>query len=696
MARLYLYTDLTLPQIVKIVHHCESTGQVPGKDSANKKLNSMFDQQPRWLRPNSSNMVDRLEALSNSPTRATPTPVRPRPHSASDPSPYMGGAGGGIFDFLPDSGSSPSPFGLSPASALTPDLAGREFTARDFTARDFSNSPGGRSSNYDDYAEFMADSEMSKDDDQRFLNFVRKTTFMSTSTDHTTGSFQELLSDKSLPYVQAVRRLVKRFTLPVNGNRHASPALQTDDGPIPSWNIDRDCPTTLQSRPPPLAGDFVSAFLYDTSVDCDLFSPFHKRRLCYCAARASLPASPWVAPGGATLRTQRLFSLGPQPDDISTFDSCGNTLLHHIASNDASGFLFTIIAGNSVDRILNARNTAGQTFMHLINASTLATLNKDLLFQLLLLKNFNIEAKDVYGRTVFHMLLAHGVPLQNVATLLQRYGTVKCNTRDAFGVIPFTSAAAQSSDAESQAMEVDGVFSPATNPTATSAQQQNDRWPESRIIEDVREAQEAPSREDAHGYNGLHSLARATLSLRSAVDRNNVLLRMTPERPRRGDRSPDQELDSSTRKMQWRYELAQALLLAGVDPNHYDKQGNTPLMAFAAELPEDDDYKTGPDILTLLVKNGAKVDARNRAGETALHVAVRCGRKLAVRTLFKLDANIHTRDADGRSLLDVADAKVRGTTDGDPRMYAHFEACRAWLSGNGAVQDPTVLQEWGS
>ena len=386
-------------------------------------------------------------------------------------------------------------------------------------------------------------------------------------------------------------------------------------------------------------------------------------------------------------------------DDIGTFDSCGNTLLHHIASNDASGALFTIIAGGSVDRILNARNTAGQTFMHLINASLLASLNKDLLFQLLSLKSFNIEAKDVYGRTVFHMLLAHGVPIQNVSMLLQHYGTVKCNTRDAFGVKPLPNVVPQSAEADAYAMDVDSVFGPVANNTDAFVQQEQNRLPgrlEARIIHDIRQAQEAPAREDLNGQNGLHSLARATLSLRSVVDRNIVLLRMTPEKSRRGDRSPDQELDSSTKKMQLRHELAQALLLAGVDPNHYDNQGNTPLMAFAAELPEDDDYKTGPDILTLLVKSGANVNARNRAGETALHVAVRCGRKLAVRTLFKLDANIHTRDADGRSLLDVADAKVRGTTDGDPRMYAHFEACRAWLSGNGAVQNPSVFQEWGS
>jgi ankyrin repeat protein len=391
--------------------------------------------------------------------------------------------------------------------------------------------------------------------------------------------------------------------------------------------------------------------------------------------------------GGITLRAQQVHAQGPQPEDLTLVDRCGNTVLHYIASNDASPMLLSLIVNGAMDRILKTRNTAGQTFLHLVNASLLSSINRDMLFRILLSKSFDLSVKDHYGRTIFHMLLAHGVPEQIVQSLLRNYGTMSCNTRDAFGVIPDPVLAAQSfgEDLGSQQVNMGDLL--------TSEQS---RLPETHLIEDISRAQEAPNREDANGSNGLHSLARATLSLRSVVDRNNVLFRTTSERGRRGDRSPEQELDSSARKMQLRYELAETLLLAGVDPNHYDVQGNTPLMAFAAELPEDDDYKTGPNILALLVNKGANINARNRAGETALHVAVRCGRKLAVRTLVKLGANVHARDADGRSLLEVADVKVKGTYSGDPKAYAHFEACRAWLSGNGAVQEPTVLQEWGS
>ncbi|KAK0388016.1 hypothetical protein NLU13_4260 [Sarocladium strictum] len=688
MVRLYLYTDLTLPQIVKIVHHCEDSGQIPGKDSANKKLNLMFDQQPRWLRPNSSSMVQRLEALSSSPTRTTPSPVQfpSRPHSASDPSPWRG-----AFDFLPESGTTPSPYGLSPASALTPDLSGREFASGGFA---YSPATGSSYEGSVQSNDFRAELENHRGGDQAFLDFVRKTTFMSTSTDHTTGSFQELLSDRSLPYIQAVRRLVKRFTLPVTGTINGSPPSQTGHGPS-SWATERDCPTPFHLSPFPLPGDFVSAKFFNALGDCDSSTLEHKRRSCYCAARATLPSSPWVMPGGLTPRTQRILTQGPQPEDLTIVDKCGNTVLHYIASNDTSLWLVQLIVSGAVDRILETRNKAGQTFLHLVNASLLASIDIDMLFRILWTKCFDLSAKDHYGRTIFHMLLLHGVPPPVVQGLLRAHGTLSCNTRDAFGVIPHPDLTSNAPGAQAtwQQMELDDIFA-STATTAISPE--HNRLPETQIIEDISRAQDAPRREDANGSNGLHSLARATLSLRSVVDRNFEMLRPTSERGRRGDRSPDHELDSSSSKMQLRYELAETLLTADVDPNHYDIHGNTPLMAFAAELPEDDDHKTGPNILKLLVDKGANIHGRNRAGETALHVAVRCGRKLAVRTLVTLGANVHVRDADGRSLLEVADVKVKGTSSADAKAYAHFEACRAWLSGNGAVQEPSIVQEWGS
>jgi hypothetical protein len=187
----------------------------------------------------------------------------------------------------------------------------------------------------------------------------------------------------------------------------------------------------------------------------------------------------------------------------------------------------------------------------------------------------------------------------------------------------------------------------------------------------------------------------ASLSVKSFMDKAN-LTPTSQGRHRKRGKTAEEMLDSSEERLQLRLSLAEGLLNAGVDPNHYDTYGNTPLMAFCAELPEDDDYKTGPAIIQALLEHGANIEARNRSGETALHIAVRCGRKLAVKKLIEEKASVHVRDAAGRGVLALADAKMQTCGEDVPVDYCHYEACRAHLSGKGfAVQEPTIMQEWG-
>jgi predicted RNA-binding protein Jag len=209
-----------------------------------------------------------------------------------------------------------------------------------------------------------------------------------------------------------------------------------------------------------------------------------------------------------------------------------------------------------------------------------------------------------------------------------------------------------------------------------------------------------PPEPRSHGRNGLHCVAAAILSPESLLSKYRKIEQrdssIAPEiaKLRKLCFRPTVNVkgnDSSHDRLALRRKIVLHLIEAGVDVNHYEHDGNTVLMAFAAELPEDDDYKTPVSILTDLIEAGANVDAHNRS---ALHVAVRRGRKLAMRTLVQAGANVYARDGEWRSVLDVADVKIRQAKD--VKSYAHFEACRAWLSGAAmAVQDPTVLQEWG-
>ncbi|KAK1773654.1 hypothetical protein QBC45DRAFT_455324 [Copromyces sp. CBS 386.78] len=143
----------------------------------------------------------------------------------------------------------------------------------------------------------------------------------------------------------------------------------------------------------------------------------------------------------------------------------------------------------------------------------------------------------------------------------------------------------------------------------------------------------------------------------------------------------------------------------GVNPNAYDKFGTTPLMAFTQHIPDDEDDKsrTLQSILETLIRGGANIEARNRKGETALLIAARLGRKTALRVLLEQGANVRARDKWGRGVLEVLDWGVLGCTGSVNRVpgqgeklsgreegikereelarYARLEACRGLLTG---------------
>ncbi len=89
------------------------------------------------------------------------------------------------------------------------------------------------------------------------------------------------------------------------------------------------------------------------------------------------------------------------------------------------------------------------------------------------------------------------------------------------------------------------------------------------------------------------------------------------------------------------------LLRYEADPNVEDRDGNTPLIYCAIG-----DFTDG---VRVLVGKGAKVDAQNRAGETALIKAVRARNVAMVRLLLSLGADPKLQDnASGYSALDYA------------------------------------------
>ncbi len=77
-----------------------------------------------------------------------------------------------------------------------------------------------------------------------------------------------------------------------------------------------------------------------------------------------------------------------------------------------------------------------------------------------------------------------------------------------------------------------------------------------------------------------------------------------------------------------------------------DVLGNTALF-YAADRGE-------PELIDLLVKGGAPVDAENRQGATPLIAAARAGHDLAIRRLLAAKADPRRTDYSGKSALDWA------------------------------------------
>lgn len=629
----------------------------------------MLDKEPRWLHPKTNTDMDRRVAeLSNSPTRSprTSSVSTGRPHSFSDPMPYLSSAP----SFNVETATRPSTRNASPAgdwsaSAPYPGLnaSGYHAHAPEFLGGSAQTSRGSTAS---------PNEGLGLDHNDLFGVFLRQTTFMSSSTDQTTGSFHRVLSGYSEPYIRTVRRLVKRFTLPNNNNRQSvSPISERPEPAQTSWVDDDDAPSVYRERPYPLPGDFLN------------MGPSFQQP--HTPANQEFSNSPWTMGSLLTQDGDRILSYGITQADVNVCDDFGNTVLHFLVARGTIGSVIGALRIGLCAPIINAQNSAGQTFLHLATRTWLENTNCfNQLVNTLMCLNFDFYTRDHYGRNIFHVLRQEEVEFSHI---LQCFDLQHYAKRDAFNVVP------RSQFEFTDAMDVD----------YSTAQQGIEQSPEfaavadmiqdSKLLRYVRLCQQTPQLEDGDGRNGLHCLAMASLSMRHVSEVS--LLPTTPDTQRRRSQGPDNNLDSSEHLLQRRLAYINDLLDSRVDPNHYDHQGNTPLMAFAAQLPEDDDYKTGPKILETLLDRGAEINARNRAGETALHIAVRCGRKLAVRTLVKRGANVFARDAAGRSVLDVADIKMANLIDDDPRAYAHFEACRAWLSGQGhAVQQPTAIQEW--
>ncbi|TDZ47636.1 putative POTE ankyrin domain family member M [Colletotrichum trifolii] len=696
MARLYVYTTLPLTKIVEVVHRATpGTRDCPGKDSANKRLNAILDKEPRWLHPRTRTDMDRrIGALDSSPTRQTlPDHAFTREYTRSTSS---GDKSYLAADFKVEAGNSPTVHDIQTFDQSRASSAGVW-------------NPG-------------ASGPLPTLVTSEYVNVVppeRRGGIQRTSTMQTLG---DVLSECSTGFIRQVNKLLKRYTMPSNKSMQQSPADEdrpgTADSNPASWIHEYGAPQrSSETEVRPLPGDFLKLHHHLAQRGpCLPGLREHDTRSCYCHVRDELTSDCWVTGTGPTQSAQSILQYG-QPLDFDQRDAFGNTVLHLLAAGGAPHqHLFRAVGLSPNPSVVNS---AGQTFLHVLNDSWFFGGAEDLdrLLNALARSGFELYASDVYGRNFCHVLQSKDSTLigqQTKNALLKMLEPMQYCRRDAFGCVP-ESAPIGLPVRRAHTSAVGEEISAAWEVRSHHHQHISPIEEQAALLRTVREAYFNIRVQDSQGRNGLHCLADAILSqdtllakFPNACDdpqqqqqqhQHQQQQQQQPQsapvsRKRKHNKPADKRLfDSSNDRLTARQSIVRSLLELGVDPNHYDGRGNTVLMAFVAQLPEDDDYKKPVAILDDLIQAGADVDARNRSGETALHIAVRKGKKLAMRTLTQGGANVHARDVEGRSVLDVADRMLCSGKHGID--HPRYEACFAWLSGQGkAVQNPTIAQEW--
>jgi ankyrin repeat protein len=461
----------------------------------------------------------------------------------------------------------------------------------------------------------------------------------------------------------------------------------------------------------------------------------HDNKLCWCAVLEELQ------PSKADFWTH--YYLGDD-FDVNIRDSFQNSVLHLLAARGSSWD--TILEVISLGADVNAKNIARQNFLQVADCTIFEELEKQAsngrigtILDVLETSGFEFYHSDYFGRSFFHMIYKR-LQRQSVALhSMEALGIKLPITRDAFGCIvserkrkqvgagdvlqltglltpesylsspptpqpsiwPFgtsrssvkeaPSLSTQSSDSMGTTRNGISIANSKSRPAIPGTNLTDaDLWKNARLIETARLASCATWIEETEGRNGLQCLAEAVLDIH--IENDKVIKSNTSSMKRK---RCQQDISPGSQRLQLRYQLVKDLVARGVDVNNYDNRGSTVLMAFITHLADGEDDKVLAKILTHLIRHGANIHWRNRQGDSALHVAIRLGRKVATRVLLDHGANVHARNAEGKGVLSVGQSHYFAARD-EPSLYAAIMVCMALAIDYGAVAAPSIVQEWST
>ena len=351
-------------------------------------------------------------------------------------------------------------------------------------------------------------------------------------------------------------------------------------------------------------------------------------------------------------------------EGLPSTDTFGNTALHVAAALGAKYYEFQdmIRKGMAVNKV----NTAGQTFMHVLDPRQLD--REDMLFLRndLEVRDFKFHQIDVQGKTFLDPLKARGLhPLEFARFWLEPI--LKRDNQRHVKNYDFVKKLFESSGGTRKQWDTLGWV--------------ESWWPDIHP-ELFRPLDGVASRLSI--YELFHSSIDSLKGLSSFTDvEGRSCLHI----------AADGMAESAPAEMYPQYfkasrlSLVKDLLSVGVEVEHHDKNGETPLMAHIRSMP----YQY--DVIEIIVIAGANLNARDNKGENALHISVKLGNISATKALLTRRADIHARNRKKLGILAVAKSAQRQAKD-DTSLYARIDACMALAIDAGAIASPSLFQEW--
>jgi hypothetical protein len=379
------------------------------------------------------------------------------------------------------------------------------------------------------------------------------------------------------------------------------------------------------------------------------------------------------------LNDRRILERLERIHDKGGVDGAGNTALHYIAETGRRQLLDYMLNFEGID--IQCRNTLGQNFLHVLNASGFG---EELASFLWKFKGFGLlDQRDHHGRTVLHGLLRHPIRQSVCREICEMYGPTPSHhlaLRDNEGkdaaryleavskqMFPFASYA-QVDYAQTIVLLKNEAKSFIVGCSAVDESHPRPHLEEERDRKQVLAQRQGPNTEDLRGKNTLHCWAYWPPGHTSAEEDYRV------------------------------QQMTQALV-SGVDINSYDRDGRTPLITHICQSPPNEEESAIHSITALLTNYGANVQMVDRNGHSALYYALQKGFSKCVAILIQNGARVNHRAAGGRSLRKIAqqnlDEHASARDEEGCKKLKHCLAIMLALIDGKAVLDPTPLEEQG-